>query len=101
LESQLSSGLERLQLPDEQRTALVTAVKDSAGGTIPALAADPRTAPVVQAARTALTDATRTAALTAAGFLAVGLAASTSLGRHTSIAKDVPAITPAGVGPPR
>jgi EmrB/QacA subfamily drug resistance transporter len=101
LESQLSTGLEKLQLPDGQRTALVTAVKDSAGGTIPALAADPRTAPVADAARTALTDATRAAALTAAGFLALGLAASTSLGRRTSIAKEEPSTTPAGVGPPR
>jgi hypothetical protein len=91
--------LEKLQLPDEQRTALVTAVKDSAGGTIPALAADPRTAPVADAARTALTDATRAAALTAAGFLAVGLAASTSLGRRTSVAKEEPSTTAAGMGP--
>ena len=38
LESRLSSGLEDLQLPDQQRSALVEVIKDSAGATIPSLA---------------------------------------------------------------
>jgi hypothetical protein len=77
LESRLTTGLE--DLPDHQRTALVEVVKDTAGAAIPALATDPRTVAVADEARAALTDATRVAALTAAGFLVVGLAASLSL----------------------
>jgi predicted MFS family arabinose efflux permease len=101
LESGLTSGLADLPLPDQQRSALIEVIKDTAGATIPALSADPRTAPVADAARLALTNATRLAAFTAAGFLAVGLVASLSLGRRTSVADEVPAIAPAAAGPPR
>ncbi|GAA2094922.1 DHA2 family efflux MFS transporter permease subunit [Microlunatus panaciterrae] len=68
------------QLGAEQRTALVAAVKDSAGSIIPSLNADPRTAPIGAAAETAFSDATRYSALTAAAFLLIGLLASRSLG---------------------
>jgi hypothetical protein len=43
------------------------------------LAADPSGAPAADAAKTAFTNATQVAALTAAGFLVIGLAASASL----------------------
>ena len=48
---------------------------------IPALAAHPETVEVATLAKEALTDATRWSALTAAGFLVVGLVASLSLGQ--------------------
>ena len=63
-----------------QRVQLVDAVKDSAGAAIPGLAANPGTAAVAEPARVAFTDASRVAALTAAGFLVIGLVASLSLG---------------------
>jgi hypothetical protein len=100
LESGLTAGLQDLPLSDQQRVALVNVVKDSAGAAIPALAADPLTAPVAEAARVALTDATRVAALTAAGFLAAGLIASLSLGRRSSDTAQVPSTVPAAAGPP-
>jgi hypothetical protein len=58
----------------------VLGLKDSAGAAIPGLAADPHTAAVAEPARVAFTDASRVAALTAAGFLVIGLMASLSLG---------------------
>jgi EmrB/QacA subfamily drug resistance transporter len=58
---------------------LVDAVRESAGGGITGLAADPATAAVADAARAALTDGARTAAWTAAAFLVLGLAASLRL----------------------
>ena len=100
LESGLTAGLQDLPLSDQQRVALVNVVKDSAGAAIPALAADPLTAPVAEAARVALTDATRVAALTAAGFLAAGLIASLSLGRRSSDPAQLPLTVPAAAGPP-
>src|SRR5450755_2834906 len=64
--------------------AIVGAVKDSGGATIPALNAKPRTAPAGHAAQSAFSTATRWSAFSAAGFLVLGLAASMSLGpsRH-------------------
>ena len=100
LESGLTAGLQDLPLSNQQRVALVNVVKDSAGAAIPALAADPLTAPVAEAARVALTDATRVAALTAAGFLAAGLIASLSLGRRSSDTAQLPLTVPAAAGPP-
>lgn len=58
---------------------LVDAVRESAGGAIAGLAADPATAAVADAARAALTDGARTAAWTASAFLALGLLASLRL----------------------
>jgi EmrB/QacA subfamily drug resistance transporter len=80
LGARYDSALDDLGVPEAQRVQLVSAVKDSAGAAIPKLAADPRTAPVAEPARVAFTDASRVAALTAAGFLVIGLAASLSLG---------------------
>jgi EmrB/QacA subfamily drug resistance transporter len=73
-------ALADLGVPEAQRVQLVDAVKDSAGAAIPGLAANPGTAAVAEPARVAFTDASRVAALTAAGFLVIGLVASLSLG---------------------
>ena len=98
----LDSGLDDLGVPEAARTGIVNAVVDSAGGAIPALATDPRTAAAAPVAQQAFSDATRYAAFTAAGFLVLGLLATLSLGdrprgRHTqgSAAQAGPAQTPA------
>lgn len=100
LGSRLDDALQAMgQLPDAARLRFVDAVKESAGAIIPSLGADPATAPVAEAARTAFTDATRLAALSAAAFLVVGMLASLSLGprkdepRHASdeeVTEDAP-----------
>ena len=77
--SQRLSGIPGL--PAGQRSALVNAVKQSAGAMIGQLAASPRTAPVAAMAKQAFSQATRLTAFTAAAFLALGLLASLSLGR--------------------
>lgn len=64
---------------------LVDAVRESAGGAIAGLAADPATAAVADAARAALTDGARAAAWTASAFLVLGLIASLRL-RSTPVA---------------
>ena len=61
------------------RVALVTAVEESAGGVVPALAENPATAAVADDAREAVAASTRTAAFTAAGFLVLGLLTSLRL----------------------
>ncbi len=73
----LSSTLEDQGMPAAQRETVVTAVVDSAGAAISGLERDPATA---DAARAAFSDGTRYAAFTAAGFLALGLVATGSLG---------------------
>lgn len=69
-------GLSAAGLPAGQVDALTAAVTDSAGAVIAPLAADPATAVVAEVARTALSTATATAALVAAGALVLGLLAS-------------------------
>lgn len=82
LGSQLDDALRVFgQLPAAARSQLVATVKETAGAIIPSLSADPKTAAVAAAARTAFTDATRYSALSAAGFLVIGLLSSLSLGR--------------------
>ena len=97
LTDRFDSALTTLSVPDAQRIQLVDAVESSAGAVIPALAANPATAAVAEAAQAAYTDATRLAALVAAGFLVLGLAASASLGRvpgrHERSVVPVPATT--------
>ena len=80
LGARYDTALADLGVPEAQRVQLVAAVKDSAGAAIPGLAANPGTAAVAEPARVAFTDASRVAALTAAGFLVIGLVASLSLG---------------------
>ncbi|GGM86657.1 MFS transporter [Terrabacter tumescens] len=78
--ARLDSGLTDLGVPEAARTGIVNAVVESAGGAIPALAKDPRTAAAAPVAEQAFSDATRFAAFTAAGFLVLGLLATLSLG---------------------
>ncbi len=80
LGARYDTALADLGVPEAQRVQLVDAVKDSAGAAIPGLAANPGTAAAAEPARVAFTDASRVAALTAAGFLVIGLVASLSLG---------------------
>jgi hypothetical protein len=67
-------------VPASQRDEIVSSVVDSAGGAIAGLAANPQTADIATAAETAFSDGTRYAAFTAAGFIAVGLVATLTLG---------------------
>jgi EmrB/QacA subfamily drug resistance transporter len=98
LGSRFDAELANSGLPEDQRTALVAAVKDSAGAAIPGLAAAPATADVAQSAKEAFTDATRWSAFTAAGFLVIGLGASLSLGRRSSAANVESATLPSAAG---
>ncbi|MFG1993902.1 DHA2 family efflux MFS transporter permease subunit [Actinoplanes sp. NPDC048988] len=81
LAGQLSTALQDRGLPERQRSAIVSAVKDSGGAAIPGLAAAPPTAPLAADAERALSTATRWTAFTAAGFLLIGLIASVRLTR--------------------
>jgi EmrB/QacA subfamily drug resistance transporter len=78
--SHLDTALRDQGVPVEARTQVVDAVVNSAGGAIAGLASSPQTAPAVEPAKQAFSDATRDAALTAAGFLVLGLLATLSLG---------------------
>ena len=80
LGARYDAALADLGVSEAQRVQLVDAVKDSAGAAIPGLAANPGTAAAAEPARVAFTAASRVAALTAAGFLVIGLVASLSLG---------------------
>lgn len=82
LGARFDASLTDAGVPEQTRTQLVAAVKDSAGAVIPTLAAEPTTAAIAEDARQALTDATRLSAATASGFLVVGLLASLSLGER-------------------
>ncbi len=83
LVTSLGSGtearLESTGMPSAVRTQVVEIVRGSAGAAIPGLAADPRTAPVAQAAREAMIDASRTTAWFAAAALLVGLLATLAI----------------------
>jgi EmrB/QacA subfamily drug resistance transporter len=76
----LASSLDDAGVPASQRDEIVSSVVDSAGGAIAGLAANPQTADIATAAETAFSDGTRYAAFTAAGFIAVGLVATLTLG---------------------
>jgi MFS family permease len=95
LTNRFDSALTALPVSEGQRVQLVDAVESSTGAVIPALAANPASAAVADAAQAAYTDATRLAALVAAGFLVLGLGASASLGRvpgrHQRVLAPVPA----------
>ena len=78
----LSTGLNakldaRSEIPADARTQIVDLVVDSAGTAISSL--DERSPDAAADARQAFTDSTRYAALTAAGFLAIGFLASLRL----------------------
>ena len=85
LGTRLSRGLAGVPgMAMAQRAAIVSAVKQSAGAAITQLAANSRTLPVAALAKDAFSEATRLTAFCAASFLAIGLLASLSLGRHRS-----------------
>ncbi|GAA5206312.1 DHA2 family efflux MFS transporter permease subunit [Microbacterium kyungheense] len=76
----LTAKLDDGGVPAEQRDQVVSAVVDSAGGAIAGLAESPQTAAIADDAKAAFSDGTKYASFTAAGFLAVGLLATLSLG---------------------
>ncbi|SEB91216.1 drug resistance transporter, EmrB/QacA subfamily [Paramicrobacterium humi] len=76
----LGSLLDDASVPASTRDRIVTTVVDSAGAAIGPLEQNARTSEFAADARTALSDGTRAAAWSAAGFLVVGLAATASLG---------------------
>lgn len=78
--SLLAASIADSDLPPAQQEQVVSAVVDSAGAVIPALMVSPQTQDIGDAAADAFSTGTRLAALTAAGFLAVGLLATVSLG---------------------
>jgi len=71
-------------VPDDQREQTVSAVVDSAGGAIAGLEASPQTQDIADDAKAAFSEGTRAAAFTAAGFLALGLLSTLSLGSAAS-----------------
>ncbi len=76
----LATRLDDRGIPADQRDQVVSAVVDSAGGAIAGLEQSPETAPLADDAKAALSDGTKWASITAAGFLAFGLLATLSLG---------------------
>lgn len=76
----LGDSLEARGVPVDDRDRITSAVVDSAGGAIAGLAADPSTSAIADDAKAAFSTGTRYAALTAAGFLVLGLMATVSLG---------------------
>jgi len=89
----LTSELQDQNLPAAQIDQVVSAVVDSAGAAIAGLEADPQTAEIADAAKSAFSDGTRLSAFVAAGFLVVGLAATFSLGtgRRAEEGEEAPA----------
>ena len=84
----LTSELQDQNLPAAQIDQVVSAVVDSAGAAIAGLEADPQTAEIADAAKSAFSDGTRLSAFAAAGFLVVGLAATFSLGSGRRAEED-------------
>lgn len=89
LSLQLEDGL--ADLPDEQRSEIVSAVVDSAGAAIPGLEDSPATAEIGQVAADALTSAASTAAYGASAFLAIALVASMFLKSRRAETTTAPA----------
>ena len=79
----LASSLDERGVPAAQRDQIVSAVVDSAGAAIRGLEANAATADAAEDAKAAFSEGTRYAAWTAAGFLALGLLATVSLGSAT------------------
>jgi EmrB/QacA subfamily drug resistance transporter len=90
----LTAQLENLNLPADQVDQVVSAVVDSAGGAIPGLEANPQTAEIADAAKSAFSAGTRLSAFAAAGFLVVGLAATFSLGSGRRSEEEVDGAEP-------
>lgn len=84
----LGARLDDRGVPEAQRDQLVSAVVDSAGGAIAGLDAVDPSGQTSADAREAFSDGTRASAFTAAGFLALGLVATLSLGRGRRAGED-------------
>ncbi|MFF1541181.1 DHA2 family efflux MFS transporter permease subunit [Microbacterium sp. NPDC058269] len=80
----LATSLDERGLPSAQRDQIVSAVVDSAGAAISGLESNAATADAAEDAKAAFSEGTRYAAWTAAGFLALGLIATVSLGSTTA-----------------
>jgi EmrB/QacA subfamily drug resistance transporter len=76
----LETSLADRNVPDAIRAPIVAAVIDSAGGAISGLEANPATADFASDAKDAISAGTSAAAYLAAGFLAMAMVASFSLG---------------------
>ncbi|MFI7015969.1 DHA2 family efflux MFS transporter permease subunit [Streptomyces sp. NPDC050164] len=76
LTSNLRDSLTGSGIPEGQARELSGVVTDSAGSVIPALAKDPETLSVAEAARQAMADATEVASYVCAGLLLLALAAT-------------------------
>ncbi|MFJ2368523.1 DHA2 family efflux MFS transporter permease subunit [Microbacterium sp. NPDC087665] len=84
----LASTLDDRGVSADQRDKIVSAVVDSAGAAISGLEANPETADAAADAKAAFSDGTRYAAWTAAGFLALGLLSTISLGASARVRTD-------------
>lgn len=84
----LASTLDDRGVSADQRDQIVSAVVDSAGAAISGLEANPETADAAADAKAAFSDGTRYAAWTAAGFLALGLLSTISLGASARVRAD-------------
>ena len=84
----LTSELQDQNLPAAQVDQVVSAVVDSAGAAIAGLEANPQTAEIADAAKSAFSQGTRLSAFAAAGFLVVGLLATFSLGTGRRVEDD-------------
>lgn len=89
----LTSLLDDRGVSADQRDQVVSAVVDSAGGAIAGLEGSPQTAPLADDAKEAFSLGTRYASFAAAGFLAVGLVATLSLGASTR-SREEESVTP-------
>ncbi|WP_291053894.1 DHA2 family efflux MFS transporter permease subunit [Herbiconiux sp.] len=78
--AQLDSRLTDAGVPESTRDQLVGQVVDSSGAAIAGLEADPSMSGVAEDAKIAFSDGTKYSAFAAAGFLAIGFAATLSLG---------------------
>ncbi len=84
----LDARLADRDVPAAEREQTVSAVVDSAGAAIAGLEKSPETADAAADAKAAFSDGTRGSAFTAAGFLALGLLSTLSLGRAASRARS-------------
>ncbi len=78
--AQLDARLADRGVPDATRDQVVTQVVDSSGAAIAGLEKDPSMSDTVEDAKIAFSDGTKYSAFAAAGFLAIGFAATLSLG---------------------
>ena len=84
----LGAALDDKGIPAAEREKVVSAVVDSAGAAIAGLDAQPQTADIATEAKDAFSTGTRYAAWTAAGFLTLGLLATTRLGSASVRVRD-------------